>query len=66
MSDEILTKVREVVNQHSKDIKKLVEVIENLKTRIDAQEKAMSHMYNILTKSKEQQNPFDSIFKGFK
>lgn len=62
MDKETIDRMREVINQHSRDLKKLVEVIEGLKARLDSHDKQLSKMYDVVTEKGKPKNPFDGLF----
>jgi flagellin-specific chaperone FliS len=59
---EMIDTMREVINQHSRDIKKLVDIIDSLKTKLETHDKQLSKMYDVVTHQNKQKNPFSGLF----
>lgn len=59
-----LTNTCEVVNLHSKDLKALLTQVKELKTRVDKQDKVLSHIYDVMSKSTTNQQRVNDLFRG--
>lgn len=60
--EEKINAMREVINQHSRDLRKLNDVIKQLNSKIDRLEKAIELANNDIKRLSSNSNPFGGLF----